>query len=100
MSKNVLCGICMTEGDFTAMKLRDVFFVCPACGTESWPKDDEFVERWKQMKKEEMETQTYVSLSLPEGVKIPGGEQKSGKLPDRMKKASLYAINMRLYDET
>lgn len=102
MSKKVWCSICQSEGEWVEVQARDEsFFVCPACGSEIWPQDEMYVKKLKKIQQIEEETrQNYVSLSLPEGLKIFGGERKTGKLPSKMKKPTLSTINKKMYDET
>lgn len=98
MSKQVNCGICAIHGETIAMELIDkTFFRCPECRAEthiSDDGDDTFIRYWQQQ-------QQYRSCSLPEGVKIHGGEKKQGKSPlkDKMGKTPISKLNTLLYKD-
>lgn len=66
--------------------VNEDFCKCPECGTEVWFKFGEPTALRRQKE--------YISRSLPEGVKVPGGSSKSGKRSkERMKKPTLAQIN-------
>lgn len=101
MGKQILCAICLTDGDIETMRPVDDFFRCQKCGTEVWPKNMDYVKQWKKREKEEANN-NYVSRSLPEGVHVHGGDKKQGKssLKDKMTKQPISKLNYMLYKDT
>lgn len=96
MPKQINCGVCAFNGVTTAMQLKlNTYFECPECSARLYDNedgDDTFVRYWQQQ-------QQHISRSLPEGVKIHGGEKKQGKAPglSRMSKKPINEINLGLY---
>lgn len=98
MSKHMWCNACLSRGEWVDMRPMDGYFICPNCPNESWPdQEGKFVDRWV---KEQKQTDSYVSLSLPEGVRVHGGSDPSGRTPDLGKKKSTQQIYKQLFKET
>lgn len=101
MSKVIWCNMCLAEGDWIDMQLRDGFLKCPRCGNESWPDmDGSKVLALKRQRQAEAESNKYVSLSLPEGVRVHGGSDPSGAIPEKGKKKSTQVLYKQLFKET
>ncbi|EIW20730.1 MULTISPECIES: hypothetical protein [Pelosinus] len=94
MAKQINCGICAIHGETTAMNLVNSFFRCPECGAELHVNDtgdNTFIKSWQQQ-------QQYRSCSLPEGVKVHGGGDSTGKSKkEAMKKPSVSKLSFNLY---
>ncbi|WP_288185076.1 hypothetical protein [uncultured Sporomusa sp.] len=96
MGKQIICNICLISGNIVPMEIRDGYFYCPECENESWPdRDGVFTSRWAEQLRN---NNNYRSCSLQEGVKVLGGEKKSGKKKDeKMKKPTLQTVNQKMY---
>lgn len=103
MRKIIMCPICLTAGNVVECKPVDnSCFKCPECFAEVWPPDYEpkTVIKWIQQTTVEV-VNTYRSCSLPEGVRVHGGDKKQGvsNLKAKMGKKTLSVINSSLYDK-
>lgn len=106
MRKPFLCAWCLyTDSVWSDMQVRNGYLKCPVCGAETWPDMDgnrvDAIARAR--KKEEAERKancSYVSLSLPDGVKVVGGTDPSGASPDMGKKPSAQQLYQRLFKQT
>lgn len=101
MSKAIWCNMCMVDSDWVEMQLRDGFLKCPKCGNESWPDmDGSRVQALKRQRRAEMESSKYVSLSLPDGVRVQGGSDPAGTTPEIGKKKTTQVLYKQLFKET
>ena len=98
MSKQIICNICLTNGNIIKMKAMDGYFKCPECENEVWPdRDGRFVANWQE---QQYLNQKYRSCSLPEGVKVQGGGDPSGKLPGGENKKTTQMLYNQLFKQT
>jgi len=94
MAKQMNCPRCMAIlGETVRMNPReDDYYCCPECGGEFWPgrADNGLALR------EIQEGNTYVSLSLQEKERVPGGGGSVGRAKKQGKKKTLAQINAEL----
>lgn len=102
MDKKFWCIICLQGARWVEMEVMDGYLKCPSCGSETWPDmNGDYIDRVKrQIKADTSPGANYVSLSLPEGLKVHGGSDPSGSTPQINKKKTTQKLYQQLFKET